>query len=150
MYCCRFFFAPTFAPLKLKMMRMKRTNLTAATGTMALALMAFSMAAENGDQIIGQWRDNNHPEKQIEISGESGKYIGRSIDQSGESQKGIAVILNDLVWQEQTNSYKGILIDPDNGDEHQIEIKLIGSSTFQFTVSKFIFSKTFIFNRIAK
>lgn len=129
---------------------MKHTNLTPALGIMALALMAFSMAAENGDQIIGQWRDKNHPEKQIEITSESGKYIGRSINQSGESQKGRIVILNDLVWQERSDSYKGILIDPDNGDEHQIEIKLIGTSTFQFTVSKFIFSKTFIFNRIAK
>jgi uncharacterized protein (DUF2147 family) len=118
---------------------------------MVLLLASFFSKAQisNPNLITGQWQDADHPTKQLEIVNISGKYVGKSINNATSSRNG-KTILKELVWQESTKSYNGILINPDNNDEFKIKIKLIGTDRFRFSVSKFIFSKTFTFNRIAK
>jgi uncharacterized protein (DUF2147 family) len=124
------------------------------TGTKVIAVMILFIAslttnAQTSNSILGKWKDADHPEKQIEISSQNGKYYGKSINASKPNENG-KTVLKDLIWSESSKSYKGILINPDNGDEFKIEIKMFGIDRFKFTAGKFIFSRTFTFNRISQ
>jgi uncharacterized protein (DUF2147 family) len=124
------------------------------TGTKVIAVMILFIAslttnAQTSNSILGKWNDADHPEKQIEISSQNGKYYGKSINASKPNENG-KTVLKDLIWSESSKSYKGILINPDNGDEFKIEIKMFGIDRFKFTAGKFIFSRTFTFNRISQ
>jgi uncharacterized protein (DUF2147 family) len=124
------------------------------TGTKVIAVMILFIAslttnAQTSNSILGKWKDADHPEKQIEISSQNGKYYGKSINASKPNENG-KTVLKDLIWSESSKSYKGILINPDNGDEFKIEIKMFGIDRFKFTAVKFIFSRTFTFNRISQ
>jgi len=128
---------------------MNRWNLTKKVAVLMLLAVSFTANAQTSNSILGKWKDVDHPEKQIEITSQTGKYVGKSINSSKPVENG-KTILKDLVWIDASKSYKVILINPDNGDEFKIEIKMIGIDKFKFTVGKFIFSRTFTFNRIAQ
>jgi uncharacterized protein (DUF2147 family) len=124
------------------------------TGTKVIAVMilfivSLTTNAQTSNSILGKWKDADHPEKQIEISSQNGKYIGKSINALKPNEIG-KTVFKDLIWSESSKSYKGILINPDNGDEFKIEIKLFGIDRFKFSAGKFIFSRTFTFNRISE
>jgi uncharacterized protein (DUF2147 family) len=124
------------------------------TGTKVIAVMilfivSLTTNAQTSNSILGKWKDADHPEKQIEISSQNGKYIGKSINALKPNENG-KTVFKALIWSESSKSYKGILINPDNGDEFKIEIKLFGIDRFKFSAGKFIFSRTFTFNRISE
>ena len=124
------------------------------TGTKVIAVMilfivSLTTNAQTSNSILGKWKDADHPEKEIEISSQNGKYIGKSINALKPNENG-KTVFKDLLWSESSKSYKGILINPDNGDEFKIEIKLFGIDRFKFSAGKFIFSRTFTFNRISE
>jgi N6-L-threonylcarbamoyladenine synthase len=75
--------------------------------------------------------------------------VSKSINALKPNENG-KTVFKDLIWSESSKSYKGILINPDNGDEFKIEIKLFGIDRFKFSAGKFIFSRTFTFNRISE
>lgn len=109
--------------------------------------VSFTGNTQTSNPILGYWQDAEHPEKQVEIISQSGRYVGKSINDPNPSKNG-RTILKNLVWNDQAKSYRGILINPENGDEFKIEIKMIGTNRFRFSAGKFIFSRTFTFNRI--
>jgi len=116
---------------------------------MILFIASLTTNAQTSNSILGKWKDADHPEKQIEISSQNGKYIGKSINALKPNENG-KTVFKDLIWSESSKSYKGILINQDNGDEFKIEIKLFGIDRFKFSAGKFIFSRTFTFNRISE
>lgn len=128
---------------------MYNQTVTKAMVVLMLILASFTTNAQTPNLILGKWKDAEHAEKQIEITRLNGKFIGRSINslKSGDNEK---IILKDLILNEASKSYEGILINPKTGDEAKIEIKMIGKDKFKFSAGKFIFSKTFTFNRIAQ
>lgn len=113
-----------------------------------LTLLLFSLilctASVAQNKIIGKWKDADHPEKQIEVYLQNGKYYGKSIN----SKTGF-LVLKDLVWIEKENIYKGILTNPDNNSTYNISIAMIDDNKFKFKVGKFIFYKIFNFLRIS-
>ena len=130
-------------------MQMYNQTVTKMMAVLMLIVVSFTANAQTSNSILGKWKDAEHPEKQIEISNQNGKYVGKSVNAAKPKENG-KTILKDLIWSDVSKSYKGILINPDNGDEFKIETKMIGTDKFKFSVGKFIFSKTFTFNRIAQ
>ncbi len=118
------------------------------SAALILLVVSFAASAQTSTSILGQWKDAEHPEKQLEITNQTGAFVGKAINSTKTSENG-KVILKDLVWSDASKSYKGILINPDNGDDFKIEIKMVGNDLFRFTAGKFIFSRTFNFKRIA-
>lgn len=114
---------------------------------MILIVVSLTANAQTPNSILGKWKDADHPDKQIEIKDYNGKYIGKSVNTTQPNENG-RIVFTDLIWSESSKSYTGILINPDNGDEFKIEIKIVGTDRFKFTVGKFIFSRTFTFKRI--
>lgn len=128
---------------------MNSRNLNRTVAIMMLLIASVTVNAQTSKLIVGQWRDVDHPEKQIEITTRAGKFVGKTINSSNPAENG-KIIFKDLIWNDASKSHKGILINPDNGDEFKIEIEMIGTDRFKFTAGKFIFSRTFTFNRITK
>lgn len=130
-------------------MQMYNRTVTKMMAVLILLTVSLTASAQSSNAILGKWKDAEHPEKQMEISTQNGKYLGKSVNSSIPAQNG-KTILKDLIWGNDSKSYQGILINPDNGDDFKIEIKMIVTDRFRFSASKFIFSKTFTFNRIAQ
>lgn len=112
---------------------------------MLLLFSGISLKAQDPKTILGNWQDEAHPEKQIKMFVLSGKYFGKSI-QAEPNQ--INVIFRDLVWSDSKKSYLGSIINPDNGDKYSVEIQMLGTDKFRFSVGKFIFTRSFTFKRI--
>jgi hypothetical protein len=75
------------------------------TGTKVIAVMILFIAslttnAQTSNSILGKWKDADHPEKQIEISSQNGKYYGKSINASKPNENG-KTVLKDLIWQQE-------------------------------------------------
>jgi uncharacterized protein (DUF2147 family) len=105
-------------------------------------LLSFLSNAQNSDAIIGKWKDIDNAEKTVEVyKATDGKYYGKGTGNG-------FMVFKALVWDKQTNTYKGILINPDNDDEFSITIRLTTTDRFAFKVSKFIMSKKFEFVRM--
>lgn len=145
---CRLFCIPTFAETtNIKMMYYKKLISISIAGLLTIA--APDAEAQTSTSIGGKWKDVAHPEKQVEFTFQQGKYLGKSISNAQSNEAG-KTIFKDLVWNENTKSYKAIIINPDNGEGFKTELKMIGTDKFKFTVGKLFFSKTFTFNRIAQ
>ena len=111
-------------------------------GSLLLLSLSFISNDQNSDAIVGKWKDANNAEKRVEMyKASDGKYYGNGISNGFK-------VFKAFVWDKQTNTYKGILLNPDNNDEFPITIKLTAADTFTFKVSKFIMSKKFEFVRI--
>jgi uncharacterized protein (DUF2147 family) len=110
-------------------------------------LTSHTATAQVADQILGKWQDAAHPEKQVEFHKTDGRYTGRVIN-APKASRSDQVIFRDLVWNDQRQTYQGILINPDNADEYKVEVSLTDTDTFQFKAGKLIFYKTFVFKRI--
>lgn len=126
---------------------MNKLKVISKSATLIFLVVSLAANAQTSSSILGQWKDAEHPEKQLEITNQTGTFVGKSINSSISSENG-KIILNHLIWSDASKSYKGILINPDNGDEFKIEIKMVGKDQFRFTAGKFIFSKMFNFKRI--
>jgi uncharacterized protein (DUF2147 family) len=113
-----------------------------------MLLTIFTASAQNVDKITGKWKDADHPEKQMEMYKQDKKYFAKYINDKNTPSKNGSFVFKDLVWNENTRKYQGVLINPDNNKEMKIAIELVGDNDFKFTVSKFIFSKTFNFKRL--
>ncbi len=106
-------------------------------------LAVISIQAQSvEDDIIGNWQDKSHKNKQVQIYSQSKKYFGKPIDNSSK------LIFKELTWNPTKQVYQGFIISPDSNDTFPIEIKMIGKNAFQFTVRSFIFKTTFQFVRI--
>ncbi len=128
---------------------MNNWNITKTMALLLLWVATITANAQTSNHILGKWKDADHPEKQMEIKSQAGKSVGKTINATKPAENG-KTVLKDLVWNDATKTYKGVLINPDNGDEYKIEIKMIGTDRFRFSVGKFIFSRTFTFNRMAQ
>jgi hypothetical protein len=114
---------------------------------MMLIVVSITANAQRTNSILDEWKDEDHPEKRIEITSQNGENIGKSINTTKPAENG-KTVFKDLRWSESSKTYKEILINPDNGDEFKIEIKMFGIDRFKFTAGKLNFTKIFTFNRI--
>ena len=109
--------------------------------TTILLFISLSAFSQTSNSIIGKWKDQSHPEKQVQMYlGADNKIYGKSLDNS--------IIFKALAWDNTAKVYNGILINPDNKEEFKISISLTNNDTFTFTVKKFIFTKKFQFIRV--
>jgi len=122
------------------------TKLMAALITL---VVSFTANAQTANSILGKWKDADYAEKQIEIINQSGNFFGKTINSSKPAKNG-KIILKDLIWIDASKSYKGTLINPDNGEASDVVIRMFGTDRFKFSVSKYFFTRTFTFNRIAQ
>ena len=112
-------------------------------------LLSINLNAQEGQAITGQWQDAKHPEKQLEIYEQEQLYFGKSINEKDANKNG-RLILDALKWIEKSDTYQGTIIDPDKGWRVALTIQMLDRDTFQFTIGRFLFKKTFTFKRIQR
>jgi len=111
----------------------------------ALLLISFYGSGQSNKSIVGKWQDEKHPEKQVEVFEQSiGIFFGKVM---ASEKKDEPFIFENLVWNEKTKSYQGILRNPDGHDKIMISIFLVNPNRFVFVVKKFFLSRTFQFVR---
>lgn len=108
--------------------------------TTLLLFISLSAFSQTSNSIIGNWKDQSHPEKQVQI------YLGADSKIYGKSPDNL-IVFKALVWDNTEKVYNGILVNPDNNEQFEISIKLTKNDKFTFAVRKFIFSKQFQFIR---
>ena len=106
-----------------------------------LLLGAFSSYSQNRS-IVGKWQDVHHAEQQVEITEQNQEYTGTKLKDPTK------IIFRNLQWDDTSNTYKGMLISPENGKEMEVKIHMTSKDRFQFTVGAFVFKRTFEFKRI--
>lgn len=110
--------------------------------TALLILSSGPLMAQSNDAIEGKWQDTAHPEKKVAVYAEHGQYVGKDPDDPSR------LIFKDLRWSAKSKTYRGLVINPDNGNTYDIEIEMTDQDNFRFSVGPFIFKKTFRFERI--
>jgi hypothetical protein len=121
-----------------KIQERKKKKPIITTLLLFVSLTAFS---QTSNSIIGNWKDQTHPEKQVQM------YLGADNKIYGKSPNN-TIVFKALIWDNTAKIYNGILINPDNKEEFKIKISLKNNDTFVFSVKKFIFSKEFQFIRV--
>jgi hypothetical protein len=117
-------------------------NQSSLVATVVLFFCLTTLRAQSKEVIEGQWQDTAHPEKIVEVYAKNGRYYGKDLDDPSR------LIFRDLQWNSVARTYSGFVINPKNGDELEVNIEMVDQNNFQFTVSLFIFKKTFRFRRI--
>jgi hypothetical protein len=121
-----------------KVQERKKIKPIVTTILLFISLTAFT---QTSNSIIGKWKDQSHPEKQVQM------YLGADNKIYGKSPDNL-IVFKALAWDNITKVYNGILINPENKEELKISISLTNNDTFLFTLKKFIFTKKFQFVRI--
>lgn len=103
--------------------------------------------AQEAKAILGFWKDNANPDKQVEMYEQGGRYFGRS---TPSAPKPGFLVFHDLVWNASTKSYQGYIQDPEGSGRYPIVITWSGSNAFQFKVKRLVFTKSFRFVRITQ
>ncbi|MFN7116017.1 MAG: DUF2147 domain-containing protein [Saprospiraceae bacterium] len=128
---------------------MKTIFLKGITLFMLLLFTSFTLLAQNAKDIIGKWKDKDHPDKQIEMYVQgTDKYEAKMINDTRKKSQNGLIIFKNLSWNEAKRIYQGILINPDDGNEFKINIELVNKDTFQFKIKRMFLTKTFQFVRI--
>lgn len=100
------------------------------------------LQAQRSTDIVGKWQDVDHPEKRVMIYQKEERYFGKSLEEKSNP------VFKNLIWEKVSNTYTGILINPANQEEYEVEIQWEGKDLFKFTVGPFIFKRTFRFKRL--
>lgn len=116
---------------------------------LALSLCALSVQAQSAKSILGNWKDENKPEKQIQMYElADGKVEGKVINDNRKNSQNGFLIFKNLVWNEKAKTYSGRLISPDDSSTFDIVLNLVNNDRFEFKVKKLFLTKTFHFVRI--
>lgn len=116
---------------------------------LALSLCVLSVQAQSAKSILGNWKDENKPEKQIQMYElADGKVEGKVINDNRKNSQNGFLIFKNLAWNEKAKTYSGRLISPDDSSTFDIVLNLVNNDRFEFKVKKFFLTKTFHFVRI--
>ncbi len=129
-------FADGYLPWFGLMRKPKRETMPKAILSLFLSFLFMHATAQT--EIVGNWHDKTHPEKVIAITQSTNHFNGT--DKTGK------LVFKELIFISK-NKYKGVLINPDNGESFDVILNLTSNNEFTFKVKKFIFSKTFFFVR---
>jgi hypothetical protein len=124
-----------------KIIKMKLKQATYKKLLLIAMVLSYCLPSYSQTNLIGKWVDTDHKEKQIEI------YTANNNKIYGKSEKGF-IVLKDFVYDIKSDTYTGILVNPEDKEEFKITIKQPSINKFTFVVRKFIFSKKFIFEKM--
>jgi hypothetical protein len=116
----------------------KRTLLTCA-----LALITLAAFPQTESSIIGQWKDIEQPDRQMEFYlDKDGLYYAKAVnDKSKESING-KVLVKKLKFDEATKTFKGLMSPPDAKLELNVTISFSGQDKLKIVAKKFVMTKT--------
>jgi hypothetical protein len=114
-----------------------------------LALITLAAFPQTESSIIGQWKDIEQPDRQMEFYlDKDGLYYAKAVnDKSKESING-KVLVKKLKFDEATKTFKGLMSPPDAKLELNVTISFSGQDKLKIVAKKFVMTKTLQLVRI--
>jgi hypothetical protein len=122
----------------------KRTLLTCAT--VFLAFAAFSQSASS---IVGQWKDEKEPDRQMEFyQDKNGLYYAKTINSKKKEMVNGQVLVKKLKYDEASKTFKGTMSPPDANLELNATVTIVTNDKLKIVAKKLVISKTIHLIRI--
>ncbi|MDJ1506106.1 hypothetical protein [Xanthocytophaga agilis] len=104
------------------------------------------LRAQSHPSLLGIWQDETHPDKLVQFFPHNGGIQGKAV--SNDPAQNGKLVLKDLVWNNNTRSYQGVLISPDDDRQFLVSLTVKDVDHFYFKVKVLLFSKFFHFKRV--
>jgi len=116
----------------------KRTILT----TTALLVM-LAARAQSASAIIGQWKDEKEPDRQMEFYlDKDGLYYAKIINSKKKEMMNGQVLVKKLKYDEVTKTFKGTMTPPDANLELSATVTMVSNDNLKIVAKKLVMSKT--------
>jgi hypothetical protein len=122
----------------------KRTILTTAALLCMLAVRAQTTSA-----IIGQWKDEKEPDRQMEFYlDKDGLYYAKTINSKKKEMANGQVLIKKLKYDEASKIFKGTMSPPDANLELNATVTIVANDKLKIVAKKLVMSKTIHLIRI--
>jgi hypothetical protein len=122
----------------------KRTILTTAT-----LLFILAVRAQTASTIIGQWKDEKEPDRQMEFYlDKDGLYYAKTINSKKKEMINGQVLVKKLKYDEASKTFKGTMSPPDANLELSATVTIVTNDRLKIVAKKLVMSKTIHLIRI--
>jgi hypothetical protein len=117
--------------------------------TAVVLLSALAMYAQTAPAIMGHWRDEKEPHRQMEFFLDAnGLYHAKTINSKDKDMINGQVLLKNLKYDEYTRAFKGLMSPPDANLELDATVIMINNNRLKISAKKWMMSKTIYLIRI--
>lgn len=115
----------------------------------ALMMMVVTARAQSPAEIVGQWKDDEAPERLAEFyQGDDGLYYARIVrDEKNDDNKG-KILIKKLKYDDQSKTYKGFISPPDIDVTISATVSWIDKNTLLIVAKNFFKTKEIRFKRV--
>ncbi len=124
-------------------------NLKRVILTTALLLSLLAVRAQTAATIVGQWKDEKDPDRQMEFYlDKDGLYYAKVIHSKKKDVANGQVLVKKLQYDESTQTFKGIMSPPDANLELKATVSFVTTDKLKIVAKKAILTKTLVLVRI--
>ena len=122
----------------------KRIALTSAT-----LLCVLIVNAQTPSIIIGNWKDEKEPDRQMEFYlDKNGFYYAKIINSKRKEMPNGKILIKELKYDELSNTFKGVMSPPDATLELSATVTMTTKDKLKIVAKKLVISKTIHLMRI--
>jgi hypothetical protein len=115
----------------------------------AVLLSTLTVSAQTGSEIIGQWKGEKEPERQMEFYlDKDGLYCAKAITSKQTEMVKEQVLLKKLKYDEASKTFRGMMSPPDANVELNATVTMISSNKLKIVAKKLVMSKTIYLIRV--
>ncbi len=117
--------------------------------TTAVLLCMLAVRAQTASTIIGQWKDEKEPDRQMEFYlDKDGLYYAKTINSKKKEMINGQVLIKKLKYDEASKTFKGIMSPPDANLELNATVTIVTDEKLKIVAKKLVMSKTIHLVRI--
>ncbi len=117
--------------------------------TLAGLLCLLAVRAQTVSTIIGQWRDQEEPDRQMEFYlDKDGLYYAKTINSKSKEMVNGQVLIKQLKYNETTKTFLGIMSTPDNRLDLAASISIVNNNKLKIVARKLVMTKTIYLVRL--
>jgi hypothetical protein len=111
--------------------------------TTAALLCMLALRAQTASTIIGQWKDEKEPDRQMEFYLEKdGLYYAKTINSKKKELVNGQVLVKKLKYDEASKTFKGTMSPPDANLELNATVTIVSNDKLKIVAKKLVMSKT--------
>ncbi|MCE2996933.1 MAG: hypothetical protein ACK5RG_09545 [Cyclobacteriaceae bacterium] len=116
----------------------------------AVMLISFlAVRAQTASTIVGQWKDEKEPERQMEFYlDKDGLYYAKVVNSKKKDIANGQVLVKKLQYDESTQTFKGMMSPPDANLELKATVSFLATDKLKIVAKKAFLTKTLILVRI--
>lgn len=117
--------------------------------TTTALLFMLTVRAQTASAIIGQWKDEKEPERQMEFYlDKDGLYYAKTINSKKKEMVNGQVLVKKLKYDEASKTFKGTMSPPDANLELNATVTIMSNDKLKIVAKKLVMSKTIYLVRL--